>query len=81
VKSGTGRLTVVGSRGSWPASTCMIRAASRTVRVNGPTWSCDQDSGRAPYFEARPKVGLMPTMPTQAAGCRIEAPVSLPMAP
>jgi hypothetical protein len=28
----------------------------------------------------RPKVGLMPTFPQQAAGWRIEAPVSLPVA-
>ncbi len=79
-KSGTGRSTEVGSRGSWPASTWSSSAASATLRVSGPTWSCDQESGRAPNLLTRPKVGLMPTMPQHAAGWRIEAPVSLPRA-
>ena len=47
----------------------------------GPMWSSDQDSGKAPNLLIRPKVGFKPTMPQQAAGWRIEAPVSLPSAP
>ena len=58
----------------------MVRAASLTPRVMGPAWSMDQASGRQPCLEMRPKVGLMPTTPQQAAGWRIEAPVSLPSA-
>src|ERR1700704_5836047 len=34
-----------------------------------------------PQREHRPYVGLMPTMPANAAGCRIEPPVSVPVAP
>src|ERR1700724_2981716 len=34
-----------------------------------------------PQREHRPKVGLMPTIPVKAAGCRIEPPVSVPTAP
>src|SRR5947207_1078736 len=52
-----------------------------TVRVRGPTWSIDQDSGITPARLTRPYVGLSPTTPQQAAGSRIEPPVSLPMAP
>src|SRR5690606_8508547 len=36
VKSGTGHMAELGSRGSCPARTCSISAASRTVRVSGP---------------------------------------------
>src|SRR4029077_7616842 len=34
-----------------------------------------------PQREHRPYVGLMPTMPANAAGCRIDPPVSVPVAP
>src|SRR6185436_235598 len=34
-----------------------------------------------PQREQRPYVGLMPTIPVRAAGCRIEPPVSVPVAP
>src|SRR5205823_3644172 len=37
--------------------------------------------GRAPARPTRPYVGLRPTTPQQAAGSRIEPPVSLPRAP
>src|SRR6059036_2280400 len=33
-----------------------------------------------PYRETAPYVGLRPTMPQSAAGCRIEPPVSVPIA-
>src|SRR2546425_12871013 len=59
----------------------MSRAASATVRVSGPRWSSDHDSGIAPARLTRPYVGLRPTTPQQAAGSLIEPPVSLPSAP
>src|ERR1041385_6563110 len=34
-----------------------------------------------PQREQRPYVGLRPTIPVNAAGCRIEPPVSVPVAP
>src|SRR5260370_40634255 len=39
------------------------------------------DNGITPARRPRPYVGLSPTTPQQAAGRRIEPPVSLPMAP
>ena len=59
----------------------MSRAASATVRVSGPRWSSDHDSGIAPARLTRPYVGLRPTTPQHAAGSRMEPPVSLPSAP
>src|ERR1700687_2485073 len=34
-----------------------------------------------PQREQRPYVGFMPTVPVNAAGCRMEPPVSVPVAP
>src|SRR6266513_5609318 len=59
----------------------MISAASRTVFVSGPIWSSDEANATRPKRETRPYVGLKPTTPDSAAGCRIEPPVSLPNAP
>src|SRR5215470_8613789 len=56
-------------------------AASRTVRANGPAWSSEDAYATMPKREQRPYVGLMPTMPQNAAGWRIEPPVSVPVAP
>ena len=39
VIAGAGRGIDVESFGSWPAITSVTRAASATVRVNGPIWS------------------------------------------
>ena len=44
-------------------------------------WSSDHDSGITPARLTRPYVGLSPTTPQQAAGSRIEPPVSLPSVP
>src|SRR5882757_1969338 len=55
-------------------------AESRTLRVSGPTWSRDHDRDSTPRREARPYVGLIPTVPQTDAGMRIEPPVSVPMA-
>ena len=51
------------------------------MRVSGPTWSSDHDSGIAPARLTRSYVGLSPTTPQQAAGSLMEPPVSLPSAP
>src|SRR5688572_6112616 len=69
---------LVESIGSWPPITDMTRAASRTSRANGPTWSRLDASARSPCRETRPYVGLNPTTPLNAAGSRIEPPVSDP---
>src|SRR5262245_12220945 len=80
-QSGAGRGLVVASPGSWPAISWSSSAASRTVRVIGPTWSFDHDRAIAPARLTRPYVGLSPTMPQQAAGRRMDPPVSVPSAP
>src|SRR5436190_18610110 len=55
-------------------------AASRTSRVNVPTWSRDDANAISPYRDTRPYVGFIPTTPHSAAGCRTEPPVSVPSA-
>src|SRR5438105_6823844 len=55
-------------------------APSRTSRVNVPTWSSDEANAMRPYRDTRPYVGLSPTTPHSAAGCRTEPPVSVPSA-
>src|SRR5947208_15285610 len=55
-------------------------AASRTSRVNVPTWSSDDAKAISPYREIRPYVGFSPTTPHSAAGWRTEPPVSVPSA-
>jgi hypothetical protein len=59
----------------------MSRAVSRTVRVSGPTWSSDQESGTTPWRLTRPYVGFNPTNPHRDAGIRTEPPVSVPKEP
>src|SRR5512132_309636 len=56
------------------------RAASSTVAPNTPTWSSDDANATRPKRLTRPYVGLTPTMPQKAAGCRTEPPVSEPSA-
>src|SRR5438876_4624102 len=53
-------------------------AASRAERVVGPAWSRVQQRGMMPVLGTRPKVGLTPTMPQNAAGPMIDPPVSVP---
>ena len=53
-------------------------AASSTVRDMGPTWSMDHDPAATPYRLTLPQLGLSPDSPHQAAGRRIEPPVSSP---
>ena len=44
----------------------------------GPIASKDEEAGVAPLRLIRLKVGLKPAMPQQAAGTRMEPPVSVP---
>ncbi len=79
--SSTGRGLEVGSAPSCPAIAVNSSAASVTVAASGPMWSIVHDSSITPARLTRPYVGLSPTTPQQAAGSRIEPPVSLPIAP
>src|SRR5438132_1259534 len=56
------------------------RTASRTSRVNVPTWSSEDAKAIRPYRETLPYVGLSPTTPQSEAGCRTDPPVSVPNA-
>ena len=78
VPSGTSE--VAGSSGSRPAVASSSSAASAGERAIGPGWSRDLASGQARAPLMRPYVGLSPTTPQNAAGTRIEPPVSLPRA-
>src|SRR5947208_1985102 len=55
-------------------------AASRTPRVNVPTWSSDDAKAISPYRLTRPYVGFSPTTPHSDAGCLTLPPVSVPRA-
>src|SRR5262249_31324019 len=77
-RGGSGRL--VASIGSCPAMTESRVAVSRTSRANVPTWSSEEAKAISPYRETRPYVGLNPTTPHSAAGCRTEPPLSVPSA-
>ena len=70
--------SVAGSAGSTPATASSSSAASAGVRAIGPGWSRERASGHAPAPLIRPYVGFRPTTPQNAAGIRIEPPVSLP---
>src|SRR5436190_15909508 len=60
--------------------TSMVVAASFTSRARTPIWSSDDAKATSPYRLTRPYVGLTPTTPQNAAGCRTEPPVSEPSA-
>src|SRR5437763_5754444 len=55
-------------------------AHSRTVFVTMPIWSMPEAKATRPLRLTRPYVGLSPTTPHSAAGCRTEPPVSDPSA-
>ena len=67
-----------GSRRSNRAMAPNIRAASRTERVIGPATATDEKLPNG-HCGTRPKLGLKPTTPHQAAGMRIEPPASVPI--
>ena len=46
----------------------------------GPIWSSDDANATNPYLETNPYVGFNPTTPQNAAGSRIDPPVSEPSA-
>src|SRR5690625_5439413 len=52
-------------------------AVSRTVRVSTPSVDRPMPSPLSGPFETRPRLGLSPTRPQDAAGIRIEPPPSL----
>src|SRR5262249_29570213 len=56
------------------------RAASKTVRAIGPGVSSEEANATKPYRDEPPYVGFTPTSPHMAAGCRMDPPVSVPMA-
>src|SRR4030088_2360706 len=56
-------------------------AVSRTVRAIGPAWSSEEGNATIPQRERGPWVGFRPTVPVNAAVCRIEPPVSVAVAP
>src|SRR5256712_4197376 len=59
--------------------TSSTSAASRTVRVMGPTWDTRaKPLGNPRPSGTRPYDGLKPYTPQNAAGVRIEPPPSLP---
>jgi hypothetical protein len=67
------------SPGSGPDSRSSSAAVSATVRVSTPSVARN-DSPSVGAIEIRPRAGLSPTRPQQAAGMRIEPPPSLPCA-
>ncbi len=77
-RAGESRETL--SCASAPAMTSSISAASRTVRVIGPTVSCVGHSSTSPLRLIRPRVVFNPTTPHRPAGMRTEPPVSVPIA-
>jgi len=77
-KSGTGADELYGSAGSCPAMTSSRATVSSTVRPSGPVWSSVELSALTPLRLTRPNVGLWPVTPHNAAGMRIEPPVSVP---
>src|SRR6202008_1444625 len=80
ITAGTSASTDVESFGSCPAITWCKRAVSSTVRAHGPPWSSDDAQAISPYRDTVPYVGFTPTVAVSAAGCRIDPPVSDPMA-
>src|SRR3981189_619709 len=75
-----GCATEIGDARLKPAIASNISAASSAVRASGPcTWPGSQASGIG-QFGVSPGVGLIPTMPQNEAGIRIEQPNSVPCA-
>src|SRR5215467_10696438 len=67
-------------QGSSPAITVSAAAHAATLFAICPTESSVYDSGNAPSVGTRDLVGLYPTTPQNAAGMRVEPPVSVPIA-
>src|SRR6185437_3262817 len=58
-----------------------MAAQSSAVRANGPMWSRLYPRGAHPDLGTRPKVGIRPETPQNAAGRRMLPPVSVPKPP
>lgn len=58
----------------------IARSIIATSRASGPTQSRLVRAGHTPLRSTRPNEGLSPYTPQQAAGMRMEPPVSLPRA-
>ena len=61
--------------------TPIMAAAAAAVRVIGPTWSIESESGNTPCRLTRPQVPFRPVRPLAPEGKRIEPPVSEPSEP
>ncbi len=68
------------SYGEGPAMTDSARAASRTVRVSGPSTERVGQPRKPGRVGTSPAVGLCPTTPQNAAGMRMDPPPSVPSA-
>ena len=68
------------SQSSGPWATDKNRAASATVRESGPKWEMESKTVGRMSMGIRPRLGLRPTRPHQAAGMRTEPPMSVPSA-
>src|SRR3954469_5947828 len=75
---GTGQ--VWSSAAVGPDSTDRARAASRTVRVSGPSTDSVGQPRNPGILGTSPNVGLCPTSPQNAAGILIDPPPSVPRA-
>jgi hypothetical protein len=60
------------------SSSAMPAATPATSRAIGPTVSRPDASGQTPSSEILPQVVFRPVIPQQAAGMRIDPPVSVP---
>ena len=63
-------------------STPSVAAASATVRVIGPTASCELATGSTPAVDTAPTLGLSATTPATPAGaisCAVSGEVSSPI--
>ena len=80
----TGNRPTTRSATSWPAtlnpgsSSSIPVTSPATVRAMGPMVSKLGASGQTPSNGIRPQVVFRPVVPQQAAGIRMEPPVSLP---
>jgi len=70
-----GEASAIANPGS---SRAMPAATPATSRAMGPTVSRPRASGQTPSVETRPHVVFKPVIPQQAAGIRIDPPVSVP---
>jgi len=68
------------AQGSFPAITASAAAHAETLFDMGPTESKLNESGNAPSVGTLHLDGLKPTSPQNAAGMRVDPPVSVPIA-